>query len=210
MKKVLLLLTLLIFGFNHSSHAQLQEGNFMLGADLGSGLSTPTTKGLFGMNIGLNEESGFNIGISPKVGYFFTDTFVAGAIVNLGYTNSEGSGDESVNTFVYGVQALARFFVAPSDINLGDKIPTGFFFLETHAGIAGVNVEDGPSTNGFAFGFGPGYSLFLNQYVALEASVKYNGLAGGGNTDYQHSLGIHLGIQIFISRAGAEATAEEF
>ena len=210
MKKILLLSTLMIFGFTHISHGQLQEGNFMLGADIGSGLSTTSTNGLFGINIGLNEESGFNIGISPKVGYFFTDTFVAGAIVNLGYTNSEGSGDESVNTFVYGVQALARFYVAPSDINLGNKIPTGYFFLETHAGIAGVNVEDGPTTNGFAFGFGPGYSLFLNQYVALEASVKYNGLVGGGNTDYQHSLGINLGIQIFQSRAEAENTAEEF
>ena len=121
-----------------------------------------------------------------------------------------GGGDESINTFVYGLQALGRFYVLPSRVDLADEVPTGQFFVETHAGIAGINVEDGPTTNGFAFGFGPGYSLFLNDSVALEGSVKYNGLAGGGNTTYQHSLGINIGVQVFLPFSQAEEKVEEF
>lgn len=210
MKKFLFLASILILGFNTEANAQLQEGNFMIGTDLGSGLSAAPNNGLFGFNLGLNEDSGYNIGISPKVGYFFSDNFVGGAIVNLGFNNSEGPDDQSVNTFVYGVQALGRFYVAPSDVDMGDEVPAGMFFLETHAGLAGVNVQNGPTTNGFTFGFGPGYSIFLNENVALEASVKYNGLTGAGNTVYQHALGVHLGIQVFLSRAEAEDTVDQF
>ncbi|MGB7784499.1 MAG: hypothetical protein WBL27_00210 [Salinimicrobium sp.] len=210
MKRFLLLTLVLLFGCTAVSHAQLQEGNIMLGADLGSGLSTTSSNGLFGFNLGLNEDSGYNIGISPKVGYFLNDNFLVGAIVNLGYTNSAGRDTESTNTFVYGVQALSRYYIAPSDLDLADEVPGGRFFLETHAGLAGVNVQHGPTTNGFAFGFGPGYSLFVNRSVALEGSVKYNGLAGGGNTDYQHSLGVHIGVQVFLPLSEAEDRVERF
>ena len=210
MKKSLFFAFVMIFGFTNVSNAQLQEGNIMLGADLGSGLSTSGTNGLFGFNLGLNEDSGYNIGISPKAGYFLSDNFVVGAVVNLGYSNSAGDDDATANTTVYGVQAFGRFYLSPADVELSDEVPTGQFFVETQAGIAGVNVEDGPTTNGFAFGFGPGYSLFLNQSVALEASVKYNGLVGGGNTTYQHSLGINLGVQVFLPFSDAESTVKEF
>lgn len=210
MKKVLLLATMLIFGFTQTSQAQLQEGNLMLGADIGSGLATSTNTGLFGFNLGLNEDSGYNVGISPKAGYFLGDKFVVGAILNLGYFNSAGDDDFSTNTFVYGVQGFTRFYVSPSKADLADVVPAGQFFMELNAGLAGVNVEDGPTTNGFAFGFGPGYSLFVNESVALDASVKYNGLVGGGNTDYQHSLGINLGINVFFPRSDARSTVDQF
>ncbi|WP_156877256.1 hypothetical protein [Salinimicrobium terrae] len=210
MKKILLLAALMIVGFSNTSHAQLEEGNIMLGADIGSGISTTTTNGLFGFNLGLDENSGYNIGVSPKIGYFLNDAFVVGAIVNLGYDNAEGKDDITSNTFTYGVQGFSRFYLTPSDIDLGDEIPAGQFFIETNAGLAGVNIEDAESTNGFTFGFGPGYSLFLNDSVALDASVKYNGLTGVGSDNYTHSLGINLGIQVFISRSQAEDTVDQF
>lgn len=65
----------------------------MLGADIGSGLTATTSNGLFGFNLGLNEDSGYNVGISPKAGVFLNDNFVLGAIVNLGYNNSAGDDE---------------------------------------------------------------------------------------------------------------------
>ncbi|UZH56154.1 hypothetical protein JRG66_04615 [Salinimicrobium tongyeongense] len=210
MKRVLLLASLMIFGFTATSHAQLQEGNIMLGADLGSGVTTTATNGLFGFNLGLEEDSGYNIGLSPKMGYFINDDFVLGGILNLGYYNPAGDDDETSNMFIYGIQAFSRYYLTPEDIELGDEVPAGQFFIETNAGLAGSNIEDGDTTNGFAFGFGPGYSLFLNENVALDASLKYSGLAGGGNDNYTHSLGINLGVQIFLSKNEAEDTVEQF
>lgn len=210
MKKILFLTSFFIFGVTGISNAQLQEGNLMLGADIGSGLATTTSNGLFNLNFGLNDGAGFNVGISPKAGYMLSDNFLLGAIVNLGFTKSPESQGESTKTTVYGIQALTRFYIRPGEAELDDVISTGQFFLETNAGLAGVNVTDGPTTNGFAFGFGPGYSYFLNSNVALEASVKYNGLVGGGNTTYQNSLGVNLGIQIFLPPSEAEDAIQEF
>lgn len=182
----------------------------MLGADLGSGITSTATNGLFGFNLGLDENSGYNIGISPKLGYFLNDDFVLGGIVNLGYSNGEGEDYDSSNVFNFGVQAFTRYFLTPNDLDLGDEVPTGYFFLETNAGLAGNNVEGGETTNGFAFGFGPGYTLFLNDNVGLDASVKYNGLTGFGSDNYTHSLGINLGIQVYLTRGEARETVNDF
>lgn len=207
MKRILLLTAFLIFGITGISHAQLEEGNFMLGADIGSGIINPATNGLFGLNVGLNEGAGWDIGLSPKAGYMVSDSFLLGAIVNLGYSKAS---DDSDGIFVYGVQALTRFYIRPGEANVADAVPAGQFFLETNAGLAGRNVSGGETTNGFAFGFGPGYSYFLNDNVALEGSVKYSGLTGAGNAAYQNSLGINLGIQIFFTQSQAEDAIDDF
>lgn len=209
MKKNLFLLVLFILGMAVSSHAQLREGNFVLGTDLGSGLAAPTNSGLLGFNFGLNDGAGYDLGISPKAGFMLTDNFLLGGIVNLGFSNSAESNGESTKTTVYGVQAFTRMYIRPEEARLDELVSTGRFFLETNAGIAGVNVTDGPTTNGFAFGFGPGYSYFLNSNVAIEAGVKYNGLVGGGNTDYQNSLGLNLGILIFFPQSEAREAVEQ-
>ncbi|MDT0641517.1 hypothetical protein RM553_01610 [Zunongwangia sp. F363] len=204
MKKVFTLILFLSFGI---TQAQLQEGNFMLGADLGNGLVNPASNGLFGLNVGLNDGAGWDVGISPKAGYMLTDNFLLGGIVNLGhYKASEGSD----GVFVYGVQALTRYYISPGEAGVEDSVPAGQFFIETNAGIAGRNVSGGSTTNGFAFGFGPGYSYFLTESIALETSLKYNGLAGGGNEDYQNSLGLTVGVQIFLPRSNAEDAVEDF
>lgn len=203
MKKIITSFLILLFGVISSSNAQLEEGTFMIGSDLGSGLSTSRTSGLLGLNLGLNEGAGLELGISPKAGFFLNDNFLIGGIVNLGYSKSPESQGESTHTFSYAVQGLTRYYIIPQEADLDNIVNSGRFFLETNAGIAGVNVKDGPTTNGFAYGFGPGYSYFLTPNVALEATAKYSGLVGAGNTDYQNSLGINLGIQVFIPRAQA-------
>lgn len=210
MKTILLLSTLLIFGLAGVSYAQLEEGNLMLGTDMGSGITNTTNNGLFSMDFGLNDGAGYNIGLSPKAGYFINDNLVLGAIVNLGFSKSPRSEGQSTETFIYGVQGFSRFYIRPGDVNLNNLVRTGRFFLENNAGIAGVNVSGGNTTNGFTFGFGPGYSWFVNSYIALEANVKYNGLVGAGNTDYQNSLGVNLGIQIFLPRSEARERLQDF
>lgn len=208
MKKIIFLALVLTFGFKGTSIAQIQEGNFMVGSDIGSGLvSSTTSDGIVGFNFGLNEGAGFNLGINPKVGYFFNDNFLLGAVVNLGYSKSAEQDGESAKVFSYGVQALSRYYLVPGE-DVQNVLDSGRFFLEGNAGLAGVNVQDGDTTNGFAFGVGPGYSYFINSNVALEATVKYNGLVGGGNTTYQNAMGINLGIQVFLPSSEAENMIE--
>lgn len=175
MKKVILLSALLILGFTGISNAQTEKGNLMLGTDLGSGLTSNTSSSLFEFNFGLNEGVGFNLGLSPKVGYFLKDDFMLGAVVNFGFTKSPEYNGFSTRTTTYGIQALSRYYLSPGEKGI-DNLKHGRFFAEGNAGIAGVNVKDGPTTNGFTFGVGPGYSYFLTKNVVLETSLKYNGL----------------------------------
>jgi opacity protein-like surface antigen len=196
----LLAFSLLFLGSIGIGQAQyFERGDLMLGSDLGSGLVNTASDGLFGLNIGLNDGSGFNLGISPKVGYFLNENFMVGATVNLGFSESPESEGESVSSFVYGFQGLTRFYIAPADVEAEELPGQSRFFFENNAGVAGVNIKDGPSTFGFAFGFGPGLAYFITNNVALEATVKYNGLLGDDTIDYQNSIGINLGVQIFLS-----------
>lgn len=198
MKKLLLLCALVTLGFTGVSNAQLQEGNLMLGSDLGSGLINSGSRGLFGLNFGLNEGAGFDIGLSPKVGYFVRDNFMVGGVVNFGFSKSPEYNGFSTRTTTYGIQALSRYYLSPGEEGIDNLLKHGRFFAEANAGVAGVNIKDGNTTNGFIFGVGPGYSYFVSNNVALETTLKYNGLVGGGNTTYQHSIGLNFGVQVFL------------
>ncbi|HUH29188.1 hypothetical protein [Gelidibacter sp.] len=208
LNNALLLTIIMVLGAVGISKAQLAEGTYMLGTDLGSGITSTASNGLFGFNFGLNDGAGFNVGLAPKVGYFVSDNFMLGAVVNLGYTKAAESEGASEST-LYGIQALSRYYLAPGEKGVDNLLKNGRFFMEANAGFAGVNVKEGPTTNGFAFGFGPGYSYFLTNNVALETSVKYNGLVGGGNTTYQHSLGLNLGLQIHLPSSDAKRAAQD-
>lgn len=208
LNNALLLTIVMVLGAVGISKAQLAEGTYMLGTDLGSGITSTASNGLFGFNFGLNDGAGFNLGLAPKVGYFVSDNFMLGAVVNLGYAKAAESEGASEST-LYGIQALSRYYLAPGEKGVDNLLKNGRFFMEANAGFAGVNVKEGPTTNGFAFGFGPGYSYFLTNNVALETSVKYNGLVGGGNTTYQHSLGLNLGLQIHLPSSDAKRAAKD-
>lgn len=204
LKGALLLTVAMVLGSIGISNAQLSEGDYMIGTDLGSGLTNTQSNGLFGFNFGLNDGAGFNVGLAPKVGYFVADNFLIGAVVNLGFTKSPEVNGVASEATVYGVQALSRYYLAPGERGVDNMLKRGRFFLEANAGFSGANVKNGPTTNGFAYGVGPGYSYFITDNVALETSVKYNGLVGGGNTTYQHSLGLNLGLQIHLPQSTAK------
>lgn len=203
MKKLLLLTSIITLAFVGVSNAQTEKGTLMLGTDLGSGLVNSTSQGLFGFNFGLNEGAGFNVGISPKMGYFVSDNFMLGAVVDLGFAKSAKAAG-SVKTTTYGVQGLTRYYFSQGERGVDNFVRRGAFFVEANAGIAGVNVKGGDTTNGFAFGVGPGYSYFVTPNVALETTLKYNGLVGGGNTTYQNALGLNFGIQVFLDKGTAK------
>ncbi|MGV8815886.1 MAG: hypothetical protein ACOH2D_17435 [Gelidibacter sp.] len=208
LKNAMLMTFVMVFGAVGISNAQLSKGDYMIGTDLGSGITSTASNGLFGFNFGLNKGAGFNVGLAPKVGYFVSDNFLIGAVVNLGYTKSAKSEGASEAT-LYGIQALSRYYVSPGEKGIDNLLKNGRFFLEANAGFAGVNVKDGPTTNGFAFGFGPGYAYFITDSVALETSVKYNGLVGGGNTTYQHSLGLTVGLQVHLPTSQAKRAVQD-
>lgn len=186
------------------THGQTEEDSFMLGTDIGSGVVTSSSNGLLGINLGLNEGAGLDIGLSPKAGWFVRDNFLLGAIANLGYSKSPESALSSTTSFVYGLQALSRYYMGPSDIDADNLLGNLRFFGEINGGLSGINIKDGPTTNGFAYGVGPGLAYFISESVAFETTLKYNGLLGAGNTAYQHAISLSFGIQVFLTKDRAK------
>lgn len=127
MKKILITFVFLIDALG-VGHAQLQEGTWMLGSDLGSNVTSPSSSGLFGLNFGLKEGAGFSVGLSPKLGYFVNDNFLLGAVVNLGFSKSPKITDmEPIKETVYGIQAFSRYYLSPGEAGIDNLLNSGRF-----------------------------------------------------------------------------------
>lgn len=171
--KKLLLSAAAILGLLNVSSAQIQKGNLMVGGSLSN----------IGFDLGSTNR--FNIGITPRIGYFIEDNLAIGGLVDASYTTAKGSG----NIFGYGVGAFGRYYFEKQQLESFAK--HGRFFFEANAGVAGQNGAE----VGFNLGFGPGYSYFITPNVGLEGLLKYNGTFGTG---VANGLNFNLGFQIYL------------
>lgn len=185
MKKfILLLITLSVLSLIKNADAQTKQGSTLIGANL--------------TNINLTFLDGdtpFNLGISPKVGYFFRDNVVIGAEVNLGLTTSE-----DFRNFTYSVGPFGRYYFNNEKIDVTVS-QRSLFFAEANAGFQGTNVKSGgekSNNNGLGLGAGVGLAYFVSPTVGLETSLKYNFGVGFGNATFNNQLALNVGFNIYL------------
>jgi hypothetical protein len=172
-------------------NAQTTAGNFMVGGNLlTSSISFQ------------NDNTGFDLALQPKLGYFISQNIVLGLSAELGI-----NAVKSNVTMNYGLTPFTRIYVGKGSV---DEIPRRvMLFLEAGGGFGGRNSRyentDGTktnvTTNGGVFYIGPGIDLFLNKNVAFEAGAEYRYIGGKPNVS---RIGINLGFQIFLSRSEAK------
>lgn len=150
------------------------QGNFMMGSTIGfSAANSKVTQ-----DAGNGDEETINptstqFNISPSIGYFLLDDFVLG--IGLDYTSNRvdrGDGDNNLDSdLLFG--PFARYYLPITE----DMA----FFLESNFGFGNStdNLEIGGevqkiSTNIFAVGVGPGFTIFSSSAVGIEALVQYN------------------------------------
>jgi hypothetical protein len=183
MKNLSFYLLTAFVGIGLSSSAQIQKGNVLMGANLAN------------INLGLDRPNVFTADITPKAAWFIKDNVAVGAYVNFGIVTAK----ESTTTTSYGVGPMARYYTG-SDVEV---LRHGRLFGEVTVGFGGQNVsKGGGSTNGIDFTLGPGFAYFITPNIGLEALFKYNGLAGFGSTNYQNSLGLSFGLQVYLPGRG--------
>ncbi|WP_299182132.1 hypothetical protein [uncultured Chryseobacterium sp.] len=189
MKKLILTGILAVAGFATTMNAQIQKGNWLVGSSLISS------------NFGLNTGGGYNIALQPKGAYFIQDNVAIGGYVDLGINKvTNGSPTE----FIYGVGGLGRYYLSPGEKGVDNLLNHGRWFFEGNAGIGGRSVENGDSTTGLDFGFGPGYSYFITPNIGLEGLVKYKGRAGFGNEALNSNITFNLGFSIYLPTSKAK------
>jgi len=115
------LLTVALVTITLPAIAQTATGNFMVGGKL---LSTS-------VNFQKNN-TGFDIAVQPKAGYFLNDNLAVGVALEIGL-----NALESNLTMNYGITPFARVFVGKSNVN---EIPKRvMFFVEAGGGFGGRN-----------------------------------------------------------------------
>lgn len=186
MKKIIfsfLILSALLIT-NYRAEAQTEQGSTLFGAQL--------------TNIGLTFLDGdtpFDLGITPKVGFFVADNIVIGGEVNLGLRTSQDN-----TNFAYTVGPFGRYYFNNEEIDVTVS-QRSLFFAEANAGFQGTNVKSGgvsTNSNGLGLGAGLGLAYFISPTVGLETSLKYNFGIGFGNATFQNRLGLNLGFNIYL------------
>ncbi|MDC3209740.1 porin family protein [Chitinophagales bacterium] len=169
--------------------AQPEKGNIFLNGSLNFDIGSPSA-----------DVSNFNLGITPKVGYFVSDNIVVGLDLGFAMANSKDeSGPDEVKTngLSFGGGAFARYYMMPAD-------HFAMFFeggLNTSFGSSSVetagNSVDGPSTFALNAGITPGMSIYVSKKIALEANYGFLGYTTssseiGGVKTSQGNFGLNL------------------
>ena len=208
---------LVLFAIN--SNAQITDkGNFLIGGTMGfsTAESSFEIEGNEGMIDGKGSKSTlFNI--APAVGYFFAPNVAIG--IGLDYTVSRVEEPEDITD---PDSAINEEY--DSDLLFGPYarycLPVGedkAFFVETTFGFgSSINefeIDEGTqttSTNVLAIGVGPGFTIFSNDAIGIEALAKYNWARSRTDVDFQgvdtettsftNAIDFSVGLQFYFTR----------
>ena len=209
--KIEKLLSFLLFSVMVIPLAQGQfteQGRFMLGSAVG--FATNTSKTSFSSETpGASDSEPQNTqwNVAPSIGYFLFNNFTLG--IGLDYTSSTETRAGEAKTkdadLLFG--PFARYYFPFGDKAVFLQGNFGFGNSADNLTVAGENQNI--NTNILAVGAGPGFTIFSNDGIGLEALVKYNyarskfdlDIAGvkTTTTTKTNQIALSLGLQIYFS-----------
>lgn len=198
------LLTLAFLLVGNALFAQFTaRGNFIMGASLGfSAATSKVTDGSSTSNPDSPASSQFNV--TPKVGYMVIDNLALGIGLDYTFSRQKSTLDQETNDSDLLFGPFTRYYAMLGE----DKA----FFFELNFGF-GNSSNNSPTqniqTNIFAVGVGPGFTIFSDDAIGLEALVKYNFSRSKFNTDINgvqsktvtlsNQFDLSLGIQFYFA-----------
>jgi hypothetical protein len=176
----------------------------MLGSAVGFATNTSTTSLSSG---GEAEPQNTQWNVAPSIGYFLFDNFTLG--IGLDYTSSsetrQGLPKTKDDDLLFG--PFARYYFPFADKALFLQGNFGFGTSSDNLNVNGV--DQNINTNIFAVGAGPGFTIFSNDGIGLEALVKYNYAKSTFDIDLNgvktstttktNQIALSLGLQIYFS-----------
>lgn len=154
--------------------AQIQKGSVLLGGTVGFN------------NISVDGNSVTVVNISPSAGFFLNNRFAIGSSLDFSLLFNDGGS----NSTTLGLVPFARYY-----FNGAGKAR---IFGQADAGFQ-VDFSDGSSGDPLGvFGLSIGADFFLNDYVAIEATLGYQ-----RQQDFQaeaglNNIGLNIGVSAFI------------
>lgn len=182
------------------------QGNFLLGSTIGFA----TSRSSITQGTPSGEEKGEGplanqVHFAPSIGYFLLDNTVLGIRMDYTLSRQEEEGVEKVKDSDLLFGPFARYYL-PVGNDMAFLIEAGFGFGNS-SDLMGLNGDRQTiTTNMFAFGVGPGFTIISSKAIGLEAIFKYNYARSHFNTEiggvsretitktdaFDISLGLHL------------------
>lgn len=168
-------------------NAQNKKGNWILGASVGSAgftKSNSTSQRIGTVGNSESENKYINIALTPYAGYYFTDKIVAGAVINLSFSNNRSEshsvnspnvGSGKTSSLLFGVGPFGRFY-------FGELSNKGMPFTEVSMQLSFIPAYKGESfKDGNLY-----YTVNYDSYLFKSAGAKIG---------YEHFLTRDLGLQ---------------
>lgn len=187
------------------------QGNFLLGSTIGFSTANSKVTQMVG-DAGLaNEErpSSVQLNVAPKIGYFLADNIALGIGVDYTLNTIREAGEEKVKDSDLLFGPFARYYY-PVGEDMAFLIEAGFGFGNATDILDIAGSQQRITTNIFAFGIGPGFTVVSSESIGLEASVKYNYARSSFDTEIggirqetitdTNQFDFSVGIQFYFSR----------
>jgi hypothetical protein len=180
------------------------RGRFMLGSAVGFATNSSKTSLA---NAAESEPKNTQWNISPSIGYFLFNNLTLG--IGLDYTSSSETraGEDKTKDADLLFGPFARYYFP-----FGDKaifLQSNFGFGNSADNLTVDGAKQNINTNILAVGVGPGFTIFSNDGIGIEALVKYNyarskfdiDLAGvkTTTTTKTNQIALSLGIQVYFA-----------
>jgi len=142
------------------------------------------------------DAKGFNIDLSPNVGYFFIDKFAGGIRARFASNKVEYSGSVAKSTLV-GIGPFLRYYLLPIDnrVNL---------FAESAYQYLNYSGNSGASNNANIFTFSAGPVIYFNTSVGIEFTVNYELNRNDDANTKANTFFLNIGFQIHLEKENSQ------
>ncbi|MBN1938748.1 MAG: outer membrane beta-barrel protein [Candidatus Aminicenantes bacterium] len=188
MKRILI--PVLILAVAVSAFPQNKKGNLLIGTSIGSaGLSFGSSESgsSSSTNRSESESSGYSFGIGPTIGYFFTDKFVAGAYLGVGFNSNRSSNTQTESDYESKSNSHSVYLSLGPFVRYYLGAPNAKRMPYIHAYIS---TSLYPSYGGH-YETNSGY-----EYDYGYESYSYWG--GGVQLGYEHFVNSAIGLQYYV------------
>ena len=196
MKRFLLSLALVLLSV--SSHAQFSQGTMMIGGTVGLEVNKSKDKD---NSITRDRSRSVTFALQPQFGIFVSNNLAVGGGLGFSVSNTKSyspfDGDNSTTTILATIEPFVRYYL-PQRIFFQGKFMAGVG--ETHFG-----GQQGSASGTLLGGsLAAGYSILLNDHVALEPQIGYESTGyknKGSDTKFiENDFFIRAGLQIYLRR----------
>ena len=186
----------------------LNKGNFLVGSTIG--LSTADSK-IAQIAGDVDAEgkgpSSVQLSLAPNLGYFLTDEIAVGLGASYTFSSLKEPNEDRTDDSDLLFGPFGRYYY-PVDDNMAFFLGADFGFGHSSDQQTGAAGNQSIRTNIFAFGFGPGFTIYADNGIGIEALFKYHYSRSKFHTDMDgvetqtisrtNQFDIALGVQFYF------------